>query len=226
MSFAGKVGRGLLAGAAGYYGKLAENQEFDRRAEALQMREQAYARLNQTIRNEDADTNLKRTKSLTSFQTDEQIRGEATMLPAREAAQSRKESREEARDRAAEERRFKIWQQQQNIELSHDKARILYQAETSASHRAGEEDPITHWDIDEQTGTKVGFTARGRVFDTGVKVPQKGEQEPSWHSKTQPTSSPSTPSTSPTPGTVITDAQGRRMRLNENGRWVPMPRGR
>lgn len=45
MSFGGKLARGLLQGASGYFGKVAENQEFDRRAAALEAREAAMERL-------------------------------------------------------------------------------------------------------------------------------------------------------------------------------------
>lgn len=45
MSFGGKLARGLLQGASNYYGKVAENQEYDRRAEALMAREAALSRL-------------------------------------------------------------------------------------------------------------------------------------------------------------------------------------
>lgn len=45
MSFGGKLARGLLQGASNYYGKVAENQEYDRRAEAMMAREAALSRL-------------------------------------------------------------------------------------------------------------------------------------------------------------------------------------
>jgi hypothetical protein len=43
MSFAGKFARGMLSGVAGYYDKVAERQEYDRRVDALQQREMALA---------------------------------------------------------------------------------------------------------------------------------------------------------------------------------------
>ncbi len=45
MSFVGKLARGLLQGAAGYYGKVAEQQEYDRRADILMEREMALKNL-------------------------------------------------------------------------------------------------------------------------------------------------------------------------------------
>lgn len=45
MSFGGKLARGLLQGASGYFGKVAENEEFDRRAAAVAAREAALERL-------------------------------------------------------------------------------------------------------------------------------------------------------------------------------------
>lgn len=50
MSFAGKLGRGLLQGLAGYYGELAEEQEWDRRSAILQQREEALEALRQSGR--------------------------------------------------------------------------------------------------------------------------------------------------------------------------------
>jgi hypothetical protein len=55
MSFAGKLARGLLQGASGYFGELAEQQEYDRRASVLAQREEALERLRQSGRSAELD---------------------------------------------------------------------------------------------------------------------------------------------------------------------------
>jgi hypothetical protein len=52
MGFAGKLARGLLQGMAGYYGEVADQQEYDRRAAILQQRDEALERLRQGGREE------------------------------------------------------------------------------------------------------------------------------------------------------------------------------
>jgi len=55
MSFMGRLGRGLLQGAAGYFGELAERQEYDRRAAVAMQREEALERLRQDGRNDEIE---------------------------------------------------------------------------------------------------------------------------------------------------------------------------
>ena len=50
MSFAGKLARGLLQGASGYFGEVAEQQEYDRRAQILAQRDEALELLRQSGR--------------------------------------------------------------------------------------------------------------------------------------------------------------------------------
>jgi hypothetical protein len=56
MSFAGKLTRGLLQGASGYFGQVAEQQEFDRRAAILAQREEALELLRQSGRSADTES--------------------------------------------------------------------------------------------------------------------------------------------------------------------------
>lgn len=66
MSFAGKLARGLLQGASGYFGQVAEQQEFDRRSAILTQRDEALELLRQSGRNAELES----------------LRGGATTAPA------------------------------------------------------------------------------------------------------------------------------------------------
>jgi hypothetical protein len=55
MSFAGRLARGLLQGASGYFGDLAERQEYDRRSAILQQRDEALELLRQSGRRAELD---------------------------------------------------------------------------------------------------------------------------------------------------------------------------
>jgi hypothetical protein len=56
MSFAGKLARGLLQGASGYFGEVAEQQEYDRRAAILAQRDEALELLRQSGRSAELDS--------------------------------------------------------------------------------------------------------------------------------------------------------------------------
>lgn len=56
MSFAGKLARGLFQGASGYFGDVAEQQEYDRRASILAQREEALERLRRSVRRTDPES--------------------------------------------------------------------------------------------------------------------------------------------------------------------------
>ena len=56
MSFAGKLARGLLQGASGYFGEVAEQQEHDRRSAILQQRDEALELLRQSGRSAELES--------------------------------------------------------------------------------------------------------------------------------------------------------------------------
>jgi len=56
MSFAGKLARGLLQGASGYFGEVAEQQEHDRRSAILAKRDEALELLRQSGRSAELES--------------------------------------------------------------------------------------------------------------------------------------------------------------------------
>jgi hypothetical protein len=113
MSFAGKLARGLLAGGAGYYGKVAEEQAETRKSDALLMREKALAQFNSDLTNERTTHTGNVDAALDTVKTNNKVRGEKDILPAKTAAQIEVDS-------AKEETDFRIWKKKQPIELQND----------------------------------------------------------------------------------------------------------
>jgi hypothetical protein len=117
MSTLGKVARGLLSGAAGYYGKVAEQDEYDRRTQALADREMALKHLDSQLTEQraarqallDRGTNRQRIQD----QGDEDIRG----APYKAASQMAVDSHRAGLKQDEMLADYAIWLKKQPVEL-------------------------------------------------------------------------------------------------------------
>lgn len=162
MSFAGKVARGLLQGAAGYFGQRAEQQEFDRRADALALREQALARFNSDLRKDETTHRGTVEAGLDTVKTGNEIKKEKALLGPKTDAQIKV-------DQAKEEAQFRREYRMLPLETQ---AKLTIEEYTQARLDARQEDAQAHDRDTNPIGaveSKTGETAF--VFAPGASVP-------------------------------------------------------
>lgn len=143
MSFGGKLARGLLQGASGYFGKVAENQEFDRRAAALEAREAAMERLRTAnamardthqgninrentkaelgIRGDLAEADDKRTAEMTEKELRIKFQNEWALLTEKERLGMTREQYVQGKLDARQEREIKAKTEEREDEQAHDR---------------------------------------------------------------------------------------------------------
>lgn len=97
MSFAGKLARGVATGLSGYYGKLADQQSEDRRAQILLEREKALSQFQSGLRREESALAADQTRKTYADKVATDVAGEVALLPRKAAAEA---SVNEAKERA------------------------------------------------------------------------------------------------------------------------------
>lgn len=199
-----------------------EEQRQARRDAVINEREIALAKLRQSLGEQSADANLGRQKELDTFTTNNDIRAAERKVSIAEPAQERAEERAERRDERQDRRRATIeWNLYDKKLNAEERSKIrLMETEAKAKGDSFEGEPVK----DDASGTYVRFTKTGRAYDTGVKFVRTATDDDSIIGGRPSTAAPAAPSTQRTakPGDIIRDGQGRRMRMNDQGKWVPM----
>lgn len=201
-----------------------EEQRQARRDAVIAEREEALIKLRAQLGEQSADADLGRKKELDTYTTNNDIRATGAKVAIAEPAQVRAEDRAEGRDVRQAHLKAKIdWELYDKKLSAEERSKIrLMEAEARAEGDSFDGSPIK----DDESGTYVRLTKAGKVYDTGVKFVRTAsdDDDDSILGGRSSTTAPAAPSTQRTakPGSIIRDKDGRRMRMNDAGKWVPM----
>jgi len=212
-------GIGAALTYAGQQGMEAQREA--QRDKVLYDREVALAKLRAQLNEGAADSNLERQKALNADATNNRIREKAGELAAAAPYREKeiKLTAEAQGQRDAKQHQYTL--AEITARASAEESMEIKREARMAKQKG---DEFVHWTEDEATGNVVGVTRTGRVWDSGIKYRTDKGGDDDYRPARSSTKPPAAPNTARTakPGDVIQDAQGRKMRMNENGKWVPV----